>query len=40
VLVASAPGVLQVERLGRDDDAQTLVTVSESAAVQFAMGQA
>ena len=39
VLVTSVPGVLQVERLGRDDDVRTLVTVSEAAALQFAMGQ-
>lgn len=38
VLLVSAAGVLQVNRLGRDDNAKTLVTMSEEAAVSFAMG--
>jgi sulfite reductase (NADPH) flavoprotein alpha-component len=38
VLLVSAAGVLQVSRLGRDDNAKTLVTLSEEAAVSFAMG--
>ncbi|HYP89655.1 MAG TPA: cytochrome b5 domain-containing protein, partial [Polyangiaceae bacterium] len=38
VLIVSAVGVLQVVRLGRDDDAPTLVTHSEDDAIQFAMG--
>lgn len=38
VLLVTAVGVLQVSRLGRDDDAPTLVTQSEAAAIQFATG--
>jgi cytochrome b involved in lipid metabolism len=38
VLLASAVGVLQVARLGRDDEALTLVTQNEEAAIQFAIG--
>lgn len=38
VLLATAVGVLQVARLGREDDATTLVTHSEDAATKFAIG--
>ncbi|HYQ17778.1 MAG TPA: hypothetical protein VEQ58_18520, partial [Polyangiaceae bacterium] len=38
VVIVTAVGVLQVVRLGREDDATTLVTQSEDAAIQFAMG--
>ena len=39
VIVVSAAGVLQVSRLGRDDEARTLVTHDEDAALRFAMGR-
>ena len=39
VIVVSAAGALQVSRLGRDDEAPTLVTHDEDAALRFAMGR-
>ena len=39
VIVVSPAGVLQVSRLGRDDEAPTLVTHDEDAALRFAMGR-
>ena len=40
VLLDSAVGVLQVDRLGRAEGGKTYATQSESAATRFARGQA
>jgi sulfite reductase (NADPH) flavoprotein alpha-component len=39
VLLESAAGVLQVNRLGRDEGQRTFATMSENAALKFAIGQ-